>query len=86
MPAKSKHTHYRPGALASAGAVRGELAKVYRDMRSGLVDKSDGTKLAYVLSLLARLIQDSDFEQRLAALEEVRGLPHRDPTRRPSIN
>ena len=39
--------------------------------------KSDDTKLAYVLSLLASLIQDSDFEQRLAALEEARDLPPR---------
>jgi hypothetical protein len=33
MLAKPKHTHYRPGALATAGDVRQELAKLYRDAR-----------------------------------------------------
>jgi hypothetical protein len=86
MPAKSKHTPYRSGALTSARAVIGELGKVYRDMRSGLIDTSDGTRLGYALSLLARLIQDSDFEQRLAALEAVRDVPQRGLTLRASIN
>lgn len=61
----------RVGALNKLSDLRGELGTVYRDMREGTLEAHTGTKLAHVLSVLARLIQDGDFEQRLKAIEEA---------------
>jgi hypothetical protein len=52
------------------------MAKVYRAMKTGQIDPADGTKLAYVLSQLGKLIVESDLERRLQSLEGVtRGKP-----------
>jgi hypothetical protein len=56
--------------LATAGDVRRELARLYRDGKAGLRDVSDVSRLANVLSVLGRLIETSDLEERLLALEE----------------
>lgn len=87
MAAKLNKPLYRPGGLSTAGEIRRELARVYRDARQGLIDPGDGTKLAHMLSFLARLIQDTDFEARLQALEEAKDLPRdQDEPQRPFIN
>jgi hypothetical protein len=49
--------------------VNRELQRVYRECRSGLLDTSDGSKLAHILSLIARIHETSDLEARLARLE-----------------
>jgi hypothetical protein len=78
MPAKPKHTHYRPGALAIAADVRQELAKVYRDARQGILDASVATRLTYILATLAKLIEATALEERIAVLErELNALPSR---------
>jgi hypothetical protein len=56
--------------LATASDVRRELARLYRDGKAGLRDVSDVSRLANVLSVLGRLIETSDLEERLLALEE----------------
>jgi hypothetical protein len=62
--------------LKTLDAVRTEMAKVYRAMKTGQIDTADGTKLAYVLSQLGKLIVESDLERRLQTLEGVtRGKP-----------
>lgn len=48
-----------------------EMARLYRDARSGRVEVGDATKLAYILSQLATLLRIDDLEQRTAALERV---------------
>ena len=55
--------------LASINDVRLEMACVYRSMKSGSVETSDGTKLVYVLGQIGRMITDHDFEKRIEALE-----------------
>ena len=55
--------------LKTIDDVRVEMARVYRDMRSGKIDKSEGTKLAFVLAQLGRLIEVGELERRLALLE-----------------
>ena len=55
--------------LKTIDDVRVEMARVYRDMRSGKIDKSEGTKLAFVLAQLGRLIEAGEFERRLVLLE-----------------
>ena len=57
--------------LKTTDDVRVEMARVYRDMRAGRIDTADGTKLAYVLAQLGRLIESSEIEKRLEALEGV---------------
>jgi len=49
--------------------VNRELQRVYRECRSGLLDTSDASKLAHVLSIIARIHETSDLEARLARLE-----------------
>ena len=43
----------------------------HRDMRAGRIESSDGTKLAYVLAQLGKLIESSEIEKRLEAVEGV---------------
>jgi hypothetical protein len=55
--------------LKSAQHVRAELARVYRGMKYGELDPAVGTKLAYVLVALGKMIEVGDLEQRIEALE-----------------
>ena len=55
--------------LATINDVRLEMASVYRGMKSGSIGTSDGTKLAYVLSQIAKMIAGNEFEKRIEALE-----------------
>jgi hypothetical protein len=48
-----------------------EMARLYRDARTGQVEITDATKLAYILTQLATLMRIDDLEQRTAALERV---------------
>ena len=51
--------------------IRLELGKVYSDMRAGLLDPSDGTKLAFVLGQMVRIFETRELEQRTEALERA---------------
>ncbi len=55
--------------LATIKDVRLEMASVYRSMKSGAIETSDGTKLVYVLSQIGKMITDHEFEKRIEALE-----------------
>lgn len=55
--------------LRSADDVCRELARLYRQMKSGAIPPADGTKLAYVLNLLRQAIETGELETRIAALE-----------------
>jgi hypothetical protein len=48
---------------------RKEMAKLYREARAGKIDVSEASKLAHILMLIGRMIEGSDFERRLEALE-----------------
>lgn len=50
--------------------VRREMAKVYREARSGLVDVQDATKLTWCLQAVGKVIETSDLEKRIEALEQ----------------
>ncbi len=63
--------------LRDAHAIRRELGSVYRDMRSGRIATSDGTKLAFVLDLLRRAVETSDLQDRIALIErQFEGVSH----------
>jgi hypothetical protein len=57
--------------LKTIDDVRLEMARVYRDMRSGSIDTQDGTRLTYVLAQVGKLIQTGELEQRIESLELV---------------
>lgn len=67
--------------LHDLDAVRREMGKVYRDMKQHRIDCQDGTRLVYVLTQIAKVIELADLERRLAALEGVSngkpGIAHR---------
>ena len=68
MPEKSRHPSPR---LGTAAEVRMEMARLYREARTGQVEVGDATKLAYILTQLATLMRIDDLEQRTAALERA---------------
>lgn len=50
-------------------SVKQELGHIYRQAKIGEIDISDASKLANILQILARIIQGTDIEDRLSALE-----------------
>lgn len=55
--------------LSSVADVNREIQRVYREARSNMLDTGNASKLAHILSLIARIHETSDLEARLAALE-----------------
>ena len=56
--------------LKHLGGVRVEMAKVYRAMKSGEIEGQEGSRRAYVLSLIGKIIEADELAQRIEALEE----------------
>jgi hypothetical protein len=46
--------------------------KIYRQGRDGERDVSDASKLANILTMIARILEGSDLEKRIAALEQAK--------------
>lgn len=63
-----KAARYR-AKLDTLQDVRREMAKVYREARSGLVDVQDATKLTWCLQAIGKVIEGGDLEKRVEALE-----------------
>tara|TARA_R110000824_G_scaffold19504_2_gene75403 strand:+ start:5262 stop:5531 length:270 start_codon:yes stop_codon:yes gene_type:complete len=55
--------------LDTVGNVSRELAKLYREARSGKIDISDASKLSNMLAIIGRIIGDSELEARISELE-----------------
>lgn len=66
-PPKRKRTK-----LADCRSIRSELGRVYRQARSGEIDTTTATRLAYILDLMSRMIERGELEDRIAALEAER--------------
>ena len=64
LPTRSKKID-----LATINDVRLEMASVYRGMKTGSIEPSDGTKLVYVLTAIAKAIETHDIEKRIELLE-----------------
>lgn len=56
--------------LDTVSDVKREMAKVYRECRSNLIDAQTGTKLTWMLSELKKTIVDNELEQRIELLEQ----------------
>src|SRR4051812_39609332 len=59
--------------LDTMARVRRELARVYREARAGMLDVADASKLANILQIMGRMIETSEVETRLDALERRQG-------------
>ncbi|RQZ60628.1 hypothetical protein DIE08_30420 [Burkholderia sp. Bp9004] len=55
--------------LHNLDAVRREMAKVYRDMRTNRIDSQDGARFVFALSQIAKMFEMCDLEQRISSLE-----------------
>jgi len=60
-------------ALTRMEHVRDELARVYRQARTGKIDTQDATKLTYILVNLSKIIEGSELEERIRVLEGAKG-------------
>ncbi len=56
--------------LKTLGQIRFEMSKVYRQAKSGNIETQDGTRLIYMLSQIAKMIELSELEERLELLEK----------------
>ena len=63
----------RRARLDTMARVRRELARVYREARVGVIDVADASKLANILQIMGRMIETSEVEARLDALERRQG-------------
>ena len=63
----------RRARLDTMARVRRELARVYREARAGRLDVADASKLANILQVMGRMIETSEVEARLDALERRQG-------------
>ena len=61
----------RVGPLNTMTRVREEMARVYKQARRGELSTSDASRLTFILSAIARLIEGSDLEQRLVGVERA---------------
>lgn len=60
-----------PINLHDLDAVRREMARVYRDMRTTKIDSQDGTRLIYALAQIGKLHESADLEHRVGELERI---------------
>ncbi len=56
-------------ALTKMEHVRDELARVYRQARTGKIETQEATRLTYILVALSKVIEISDLEERIRTLE-----------------
>jgi hypothetical protein len=66
---KERQRRVRIGKLTSVGRVAIELGRLYRQARYGEVETIEAYRLASVLSVMAKCLETSEFERRLAAME-----------------
>ena len=66
-PRKSYRSHR--AKLTSVCDVSAELRKLYREARAGKIEISDASRLANLLSIVARILAVSELETRIEALE-----------------
>lgn len=61
----------RVGRLDSVTKVRRQLAKLYSDMRNGIVSPKAGSSFVYALSVMARMLESEVLESRVRELERA---------------
>ena len=64
-------TRYR-ASLDTYSDVKKEMAKIYRETRTGLLESTEATKLTWMLQAIQKVIESTDMESRLKVLEDER--------------
>lgn len=59
-----------PKRLNTLGQVRREITAVYQDMREGVIQTQDGSRLVYALGQIAGVIETEQIEHRLESIEK----------------
>ncbi|HEY3432999.1 MAG TPA: hypothetical protein VGK09_10675 [Rhodocyclaceae bacterium] len=59
--------------LHNLEAVRREMGRVYRDMRTGRIASQDGARLVYALGEMRKMFELCDLEKRIKELEVCHG-------------
>jgi len=54
--------------LNDAENIRLEMARVYKDMRTGRIDTQEGTRLTYVLDMLRKAYETCELQKRIELL------------------
>ncbi len=67
----------KPGRFKTLTDMRREMARVYRAMRHGRIDTQEATRMTYILSQIAKIIQTVEPEASVTAVE--RALSSRKP-------
>ena len=57
------------GRLCTLTSVRQEMARVYREARRGERSVQEAGRLAFILSLIGKIIEGADLEKRVAEVE-----------------
>ena len=68
LPPKKGNTRYR-AKLDTLSDIKREMAKVYRESRSEIIEPAIGSKLIWMLQAVGKVIEVSDLESRITALE-----------------
>jgi hypothetical protein len=68
LPPKKGNTRYRV-KLDTLSDIKREMAKVYRESRSEIIEPAIGSKLIWMLQAVGKVIEVSDLESRISALE-----------------
>jgi hypothetical protein len=58
-------------SLYSLEAVRREMASVYRQAKAGKIPVQDATRLVYILTAIAKVIEAGDLARRVELLETI---------------
>jgi hypothetical protein len=56
--------------LGSIADIKRELARLYREARREEISTQTATRLAYLLNMMAQLIESAELEKRVMALEQ----------------
>ncbi len=73
LPAKPQPPRLTRIKLGTIREIRAELSRVYREARSGKIETSTATRLAYLLDLMARMVERGELETRVKTLEAKAG-------------
>ena len=68
--AQDLQAHRRP-SLQTLPEVRREMARVYRDIRHGRIESQEVTRITYVRTQIAKIIQVSELDARIEAVERA---------------
>ena len=58
--------------LATVDDCRREMARVYREAKTAKLDMADASRLVYMLTSLAKMIELGQLEQRITQLEGIK--------------